>query len=89
MTLEGTPLLFIRKNKKWNTSFGPDLKTPFGDGDGCLVIRLFFGFGISGCSTSGGGGSTSGGGCSTSGGGGSSSGGSWSTSCGGGSTSWL
>ena len=81
MTLEGTPLLFLRKNKKWNNSFGLDLKAPFGDGDGCSAIRLFLGFGISGCSTSGGGGSTSGGG--------SSSGGGWSTSCGGGSTSWL
>ena len=89
MTLEGTPLLFLRKNKKRNNSFGLDLKAPFGDGDGCSAIRLFLGFGISGCSISGGGGSTSGGGCSNSGGGGSSSCGGWSTSCGGGSTSWL
>ena len=42
MTLEGTPLLFLRKKKKkWNTTFGPDLKAPFGDGGRLAVVQQY------------------------------------------------
>ena len=39
MTLEGTLLLFLRKNKKWNFSYGLGPEAPFGGGGGCSTIR--------------------------------------------------
>lgn len=42
MTLEGTLLLFLRKNKKWNTSYGPGLEGSSGGGGGGSAVQQHF-----------------------------------------------